>query len=82
MTRVLEDDVDLQDGGSELTQTFERTVADGEYRLNRSWRNLLATGLVGGFDVSIGHPGAAAGEAETGSLLLGADWPSGSGSSP
>jgi formate-nitrite transporter family protein len=73
VTRVLEDDdVELQDGGSELTRTFERTVADGEYRLNRSWRNLLATGLVGGLDVGIGILALLLVVAETGSLLLGA----------
>ncbi|HYH50573.1 MAG TPA: formate/nitrite transporter family protein [Acidimicrobiia bacterium] len=73
MSRVLEDDdVELQDGGSELTHTFERTVADGEYRLNRSWRNLLATGLVGGLDVGIGILALLIVQAETGSLLLGA----------
>jgi len=73
VSRVLEDDdVELQDGGSELTHTFERTVADGEYRLNRSWRNLLATGLVGGLDVGIGILALLIVQAETGSLLLGA----------
>ena len=72
VTRVLEDDdVELQDGGSELTQTFERTVADGEYRLSRSWRNLLATGLVGGLDVGIGILALLIIQAETGSILLG-----------
>jgi formate/nitrite transporter FocA (FNT family) len=72
VTRVLEDeDVELQDGGSELTQTFERTVADGEYRLGRSWRNLLATGIVGGLDVGVGILALLLVVAETGSLLLG-----------
>jgi formate-nitrite transporter family protein len=66
------EDLDLQDGGSELTDTFERTVADGEYRLSRSWRNLLSTGLVGGLDVGIGILALLLVQAETGSLLLGA----------
>jgi formate/nitrite transporter FocA (FNT family) len=66
------EDLDLQDGGSELTDTFERTVADGEYRLSRSWRNLLSTGLLGGLDVGIGILALLLVEAETGSLLLGA----------
>lgn len=66
-----DDDVELQDGGSELTETFERTVADGEYRLNRSGRNLLATGLVGGLDVGVGILALLLVKAETGSLLLG-----------
>lgn len=75
VSQVLEhqgDDVDLQDGGSELTETFERTVADGEYRLGRSWRNLLATGIVGGLDVGVGILALLLVKAETGSLLLGA----------
>ena len=27
----------------ELQQTFDRTVDEGTYRINRSWQNLLAT---------------------------------------
>jgi formate/nitrite transporter FocA (FNT family) len=65
-------DVDLQDGGSELDDTFERTVADGEYRLSRSMRNLLSTGLLGGLDVGIGILALLLVKKETGSLLLGA----------
>ena len=65
-------DVELQDGGQELTETFQRTVADGEYRLSRSWRNLLATGLLGGLDVGIGILALLLVKHETGSLLLGA----------
>jgi formate/nitrite transporter FocA (FNT family) len=33
---------------------YQRSVAEGEIRLHRSWAALLATGLVGGIDVSIG----------------------------
>ena len=33
---------------------YQRSVAEGEIRLHRSWPALLATGLVGGIDVSIG----------------------------
>jgi formate/nitrite transporter FocA (FNT family) len=67
-----DEDVELQDGGQELTHTFQRTVADGEYRLSRSWRNLLATGLIGGLDVGVGILAFLLVKAETGSLLLGA----------
>jgi formate/nitrite transporter FocA (FNT family) len=66
------DDIELQDGGSELEETFERTVADGEYRLSRGWRNLLATGLVGGLDVGIGILALLLVLHETGSILLAA----------
>ncbi len=33
---------------------YERSVIEGETRLNRSWPALLATGAVGGIDVSMG----------------------------
>ena len=72
MVKTADPDVELQDGGSELTETFERTVADGEYRLSRSWRNLLATGLVGGLDVGIGILALLLILHETGSILLAA----------
>lgn len=65
-------DVELQDGGQELLETFQRTVADGEYRLSRSWRNLLATGLMGGINVGLGILAFLLVKAETGSVLLGA----------
>src|SRR5438270_6882070 len=38
----------------ELQQTFDRTVEEGTYRINRSWQSLLATGAVGGLDVGMG----------------------------
>lgn len=39
----------------EQTSTaYERAVAEGESRLRRSWPALLATGAVGGIDVSVG----------------------------
>lgn len=72
MVKTAEPDVELQDGGSELTETFERTVADGEYRLSRSWRNLLATGLLGGLDVGVGILALLLILHETGSILLAA----------
>jgi formate-nitrite transporter family protein len=45
---------EAQGGGQELTETFERTVAEGEHRLTRTWPGLLATGVVGGMDVGVG----------------------------
>jgi formate/nitrite transporter FocA (FNT family) len=72
VVKTAEPEVELQDGGSELTGTFERTVADGEYRLSRSWRNLLATGLLGGLDVGIGILALLLVLHETGSILLAA----------
>jgi formate/nitrite transporter FocA (FNT family) len=38
----------------DLDQAFERTVEEGERRLSRSWPELLATGAVGGVDLSFG----------------------------
>src|SRR5436305_12977802 len=38
----------------ELQQTFDRTVDEGVYRIERSTQSLLATGLVGGLDVAMG----------------------------
>jgi len=38
----------------ELQETFDRTVEEGVYRVNRSTQSLLATGLVGGLDVAMG----------------------------
>jgi len=38
----------------ELQETFDRTVEEGVYRINRSTQSLLATGLVGGLDVALG----------------------------
>lgn len=38
----------------EVASQFERTIAEGEERLNRRWPGLLATGAVGGIDVGVG----------------------------
>src|SRR5207248_1150272 len=38
----------------ELADAFERTVAEGHRRLTRTWPGLLATGTVGGIDISTG----------------------------
>ena len=59
-------------GGRELTETFLRTVAEGEHRLTRSWPGLLSTGAVGGLDLGIGVLALLLVKEETGSILLGA----------
>ena len=61
---------EAQGGGRELTETFHRTVAEGEHRLTRSWPGLLATGVVGGLDVGVGVLALLLVKAETGSVLL------------
>ena len=61
---------EAQGGGRELTQTFQRTVAEGEHRLTRSWPGLLSTGIVGGLDVGVGVLGLLLVKEETGSVLL------------
>lgn len=38
----------------DLRATFERSMSEGQHRLHRSWPGLLATGAVGGIDISIG----------------------------
>jgi formate/nitrite transporter FocA (FNT family) len=61
---------EAQGGGQELTETFQRTVAEGEHRLTRTWPGLLATGVVGGFDVGVGVLALLLVKEETGSVLL------------
>jgi len=61
---------EAQGGGRELTQTFQRTVAEGEHRLTRSWPGLLSTGIVGGLDVGVGVLGLLLVKQATGSDLL------------
>lgn len=56
----------------ELESTFQAAVEEGTLRLRRSLPTLLATGLVGGIDLSIGVIGLLVVEHETGSALLGA----------
>jgi formate/nitrite transporter FocA (FNT family) len=55
----------------ELEEALHRSVTEGETRLSRSWPALLATGAVGGIDVSIGILALLLVERETGSVLLG-----------
>lgn len=38
----------------DVSDTFERTIAEGAFRMERSWSGLLATGMVGGMDVGMG----------------------------
>jgi formate/nitrite transporter FocA (FNT family) len=38
----------------EEEKTFDRTVDEGRQRLGRAWVQLIATGLLGGFDVGVG----------------------------
>ena len=56
----------------ELQQTFDRTVEEGTYRINRSWQSLLATGAVGGLDVAMGVFALLLVKSETESEVLGA----------
>src|SRR4051812_9131607 len=56
----------------ELQDTFDRTVEEGEYRINRSWQSLLATGAVGGLDVAMGVLALLIVKEETGSDILAA----------
>jgi formate/nitrite transporter FocA (FNT family) len=39
---------------SPITDAFQRSVDEGQHRLERSTSSLIATGLVGGLDVSVG----------------------------
>lgn len=56
----------------QLRSAFHRSVDDGLVRLHRSWTNLIATGLVGGFDVGLGVLALLVVETATDSRMLGA----------
>jgi formate/nitrite transporter FocA (FNT family) len=56
----------------QLTQTFQRTVDEGVFRLQRTLPSLLATGVVGGADVAMGLFALLIVETETGNALLAA----------
>src|SRR4051812_5134189 len=56
---------------AELTDAFHRSVDEGVNRLERPLSSLLATGVVGGLDVSIGVLALLIVERETGSRVLG-----------
>src|SRR4051812_8897256 len=57
---------------AELTDAFHRSVDEGVHRLERPLPSLLATGVVGGLDVSVGVLALLVVEHETGSHLVGA----------
>jgi formate-nitrite transporter family protein len=55
----------------ELERAFDRTVTEGEQRLSRPWREVLATGFFGGAEISLGVLALVAVVAATGNQLLG-----------
>lgn len=55
---------------ADLRATFERSMTEGQRRLHRSWPELLATGVVGGIDISIGLMALLAVKAKTHNELL------------
>ena len=61
---------EAQGDSDELTETFRRTVDEGEMRLTRSLAGLLSTGVVGGFDVGVGVLGLLLVKQATGNELL------------
>jgi formate/nitrite transporter FocA (FNT family) len=63
-------ETEAQGGGQELTETFQRTVEEGEHRLTRNWPQLLSTGVVGGLDVGVGVLALLLVKEATGSELL------------
>ncbi|NMR28115.1 formate/nitrite transporter family protein [Crystallibacter degradans] len=54
----------------EVEESFDRTVEEGAQRLNRSFRDVLITGLFGGFEIGIGIMAYLGVLHETGSHLL------------
>ncbi|MBW3661400.1 MAG: formate/nitrite transporter family protein [Gemmatimonadetes bacterium] len=54
-----------------LRSTFQKSVDEGRARLDRSWLDLISTGLVGGIDVSLGVLALLVVEEATGSAMLG-----------
>lgn len=54
-----------------LRSTFHKSVDEGRARLDRSWLDLLSTGVVGGIDVSLGVLALLVVEHATGSSMLG-----------
>ena len=56
----------------EVAAAFERTVAEGHRRLTRTWPGLLATGAVGGIDISTGILGLLIVHSATNNALLAA----------
>ncbi|HWB73147.1 MAG TPA: formate/nitrite transporter family protein [Egibacteraceae bacterium] len=60
------------DQDEHLAVTFRKSVDEGRVRLARTWPGLLATGFVGGVDVSLGILALLVVKHETGSIVLGA----------
>lgn len=56
----------------EISSAFEEAVEEGTERLRRSWPTLLATGVVGGIDLSVGVIAMMVVHEATGSKMLGA----------
>lgn len=56
----------------ELQETLQESVKEGMFRLRRTWPSLLATGFVGGVDVSVGVFAMLLVRTHNGSDLLGA----------
>src|SRR3954452_1141516 len=56
----------------DVEEVFDRTVEEGTMRVERSWPGLLATGAVGGLDVSVGVLAMLVVRHETNSPMLGA----------
>ena len=54
----------------EVEDTLQRTVDEGQRRMNRGWLALLSTGMVGGIDVGTGILAMLVVEARTGNKLL------------
>lgn len=54
-----------------LRETFRKSVDEGKARLDRSWLDLVSTGVVGGIDVSLGVLALLVVEEATGSAMLG-----------
>jgi formate/nitrite transporter FocA (FNT family) len=60
------------ESGEDVASAFERTVDEGQQRLERTWPALLATGTIGGLDVGVGLLGLLIVRQQTGDPLLAA----------
>jgi formate/nitrite transporter FocA (FNT family) len=62
-----ESDAPVED---ELKESFDRTIGEGAERLHRTMRNILVTGVFGGFEIGLGIMAYLAVMHETGNHLL------------